>query len=1169
MHQWPAEGGGEAGRGGARPFERRTAALIAYLAVEGPTARSRLAGLLWGDVPEATARSNLRQALRRLRLAPQGPRVRGDDALHLDAPLDEEAALHLLRPHDFDDLPEFSDWLLVVQERRRSARVAAVRRDARRLEDAGDLRAALDATEVWLDLEPVAEDAHRQLMRLHHLLGDRAGALAAYQRCRAALRRELGLDPTAQTRALAEEVARAAPLTSSGWVLPLSVQRPPVLIGRAAPWVRMEHAWAEGKAVIVSGEAGVGKSRLLQDFLAAHGRALVLQGRPGDHLVPYSTLTRGVAALLRLFPDLPLPAWVRQELARLLPDLGPPPAPLGSDADKLRFYQAHAAALRLAGEAGLTAVACDDLHWVDAASAEAALHALTDVGGEGGPLRALYAHRPGALAPGLAAHLDQLVSAGLAVRVDLTPLPPDDAMALLDSLHLPELQAHGRGMVLAAGGNPLALLETARHLLGPGGAGDVPERLGALMAARLSTLSPAALNLARAAAILEGDLTAETASVLLGVDALNLTSAWGELQGAQVLRSAAFTHDLLGDAVRASLPDALRALLHRRAADVLERLGGAPARVAAHWDAGGEPERAAVGWRRAGEEAEQQYRYVEAAERFERAWRQAGAEAAFTAGVQLARVLRLSGADARLADVVTELRAAARTPAQHAAAAEVHCQVVAVTGDGAALEAAARRGLEWAREAPGCPEVADLLSYLGTSLFFQHRLEEALTAFREAGRVAEATDRLDEQCIALGNEAAVLGYLGRRMEARAPLQRAQKLLADAGRREQQADVLLNLGNLDVFCGHVVQAERRFAQAQVLLDDMHLDGATPPALICLLNRAGCARLLEHHGDALRLLEQALSAKSGAAYLRPVLLLERARTLVLLGADAQARACLAPLTDGAPPEVNRAALALLQGLLAVRRGRRADVTFDDLSRSLRDQGAPLDDLVSAALAFAPLLPPARALEALRGLPEAAEHQELFGLRLALLVRQAQAQLALGELTAAEAAMAEVRRAAPDITPACPRAEVLFTHARILAPQRDPGAATALQEAREALLTVADQHVPAEHRTSFLALPLNAALLGEGDATRARWRPLSDAEWDAVAPLLDEAEGRTGRPRRDTRAVLDGVRWALATGAPWSRPFPAPLPSAATCYRRYREWEARGALQAVQQRLNILTP
>ncbi|MCV4600526.1 hypothetical protein OFC63_31355, partial [Escherichia coli] len=77
----------------------------------------------------------------------------------------------------------------------------------------------------------------------------------------------------------------------------------------------MERAWAEGKLVFVKGDPGVGKTRLVTDFLNSKGGYIRLEARPGDTGVPYSSNFRHLRAILAKYPHEPLPPWVRQALA--------------------------------------------------------------------------------------------------------------------------------------------------------------------------------------------------------------------------------------------------------------------------------------------------------------------------------------------------------------------------------------------------------------------------------------------------------------------------------------------------------------------------------------------------------------------------------------------------------------------------------------------------------------------------------------------------------------------------------------------------------------------------------------------------------------------------------------------------------------------------------------
>jgi DNA-binding SARP family transcriptional activator len=210
------------GAGVTLALDRKLAGVLAYLALEGATPRAILAELIWPHASRERARQSLRQALQRLHdfsavLESSDP-LRFSDWLSVDV-LEERTAIArgevdlpratraLLEGLEFDDAPEFSEWLRLERERLSEARGAALALEAQRLEQTGFTLEALKVALQRLAMDALAEPAYRQAMRLYAALGDRAAALRCYEQLLENLERDLGVLPLAETRALAAEIA--------------------------------------------------------------------------------------------------------------------------------------------------------------------------------------------------------------------------------------------------------------------------------------------------------------------------------------------------------------------------------------------------------------------------------------------------------------------------------------------------------------------------------------------------------------------------------------------------------------------------------------------------------------------------------------------------------------------------------------------------------------------------------------------------------------------------------------------------------------------------------------------------------------------------------------------------------------------------------------------------
>lgn len=620
--------------GRERRLSPREAALLAWLHLEGPTPRPVLAGQLWPDGGDARARANLRQLLVRLRRGVGALLEEADGLLRL-APqvcVLAPAGERLLGPLEFDDLPGLADWLARRREAEQRERLRRLLAAARAASEAGDLDAALGDADAALAIEPALEEAHRLRMQLLYLRGDRAAAIAAWDDCRLALRRAFGVAPSAATAELGQfllsAAAEAAPATAR--VLPAALRRPPRLAGRAALLAALQPALAAGGAVLLTGPAGSGKSRLAEQLLPEGPTRLRVAARLGDAVDPGALLQRLLVAVHQRFA----PGHALPQVDAALP-LRSPLAHRAWQASLAGLFDAAVAAglrqllvedLHHADEASLAALLPLCGHWLDAAAPAGA--------GAVAGLQLLATTRLEGLPDAGRALLDALAAHG---RVTVQAVPPLDAAALAELLDDPAVQplfglapAHrsalARALCDAVGGHPAFVLELLRQqwLAGagtwqPGQALQAPPSLLAALQQRLRQLPDEPQQLAQLAAVAEGDFDAELAAAALQRPLLALAPALQALEQAQVFQGGRFGHDLMAQAVQALLPPLLRAPLHRRVAGHLAGRGGRAARVAHHLAAAGEPAAAAPWWLQAADDARARWQQAEAAALYGRA----------------------------------------------------------------------------------------------------------------------------------------------------------------------------------------------------------------------------------------------------------------------------------------------------------------------------------------------------------------------------------------------------------------------------------------------------------------------------------------------------------------------------------------------------------------------
>jgi DNA-binding SARP family transcriptional activator len=604
----------------------RAESLLAYLLLHRgvPQPRQHLAFLLWPDSTEPQARTNLRHVLHHLRhalpedlldITPRTLGWRADAPCWVDVAAFEEALSRVGRDgvddtdlaalreaadlYRSDLLPgNYDEWLVETREGLRRRHLDALARLADLLERRGELAEAVTVGERLVAGDPLREESYQLLMRVNARRGDRARALRTYHACATVLERELGVQPSAATRTAHDALLSSAPLADDD----AGRLGATPLVGRLDEQARLSAHWraaAQGRAslVLVTGEPGVGKTRLVEELAAwsGGGGADVAEARAyrAEGALAYGL----VVAWLRSLPGRVelLDPWHRRHLARLLPDLAIEPAVDAGD-DRAQLFSAVAAALVTPAQPLL--LVADDLQWADADSLQL-LHYLLRSAPDAPLLVVATARREEANDV-----LTELV-AGLAMldRVDEVEL------SRLSLVETGDLAARSLGQPLAeeararlyaeTAGNPLFVVEALRA----GWSGDEPEpgpvspKVQAVIESRLAVLSGQARELADVAATIGVAFSSELLARSADVGEALLMSALDELwrRGIVAERGADaydFSHDKVREVAYLAQSPVRRRRHHLAVAAALAALhvddpGPVSAQLAAHYDRAG------------------------------------------------------------------------------------------------------------------------------------------------------------------------------------------------------------------------------------------------------------------------------------------------------------------------------------------------------------------------------------------------------------------------------------------------------------------------------------------------------------------------------------------------------------------------------------------------------
>jgi len=558
----------------------------------------------------------------------------------------------------------YDDWIINERYRLEMLFIEALARLMVGHEAQGGHDAALTTALRLLHHDPLREDAHRVAMRAYCRLGQRNVALEQYLRCREIVQEELGTEPMVETTELYQAILEGrfavghAPDVLPAQVpaaIPVALGRSPLdavapsrLVGREQELGFLLQCWqgveaGHGGLVLLSGEAGAGKTRLVEEF-ANHLRwqgVRVLWGRcyEFERVLPYQPVAEALRTVLPTLTWAELagfPAWVVPEVARLVPEVleklasseahpevdgtsvaegieGQPglavaPA-IGSNQERARLFEGAARFLAELSSHGALLIVLEDLHWASESTLQLLHYLARHLADRQILMVGTFRPETVGLQHPLLVLRRRLTREGLAKPLRLSRLSP----AAVETLVVEMSGAREAVVPLAARlyreteGNPFFLMEIIKALFGTGvihlegvawmgdfariSEGEIPLPAGVSEAiqARVCRLNEETQEALRLAAILGREFDLDLLNAVWGRGGEVTLEALDSMlrhrlidEGSRAVgRDYAFTHHKIQEVVYAGMGRQRRQHAHARAGTAMERLHGPEAKTLA------------------------------------------------------------------------------------------------------------------------------------------------------------------------------------------------------------------------------------------------------------------------------------------------------------------------------------------------------------------------------------------------------------------------------------------------------------------------------------------------------------------------------------------------------------------------------------------------------------
>ena len=878
---------------------RKALALFVYLLVErGNHPREKLQAIFWPESETRLAQSALRSTLARIKDALRGVdeplQIEGDQVAFNNSSVSEfdldkikqlatdtqpiQIAPPTLAPlqnavdavrgpfleaFSLPDAPAFNDWIL-VQRNAWGGRLNLIHeRLSNHQLETHLIGPAIETVNRWLVLDRLNESAYQRLMRLHFLNGDRSAALQTYESCRDRLAQELGVEPSSETEEVVARIRSApAPVPVLETQVEARDERLSIpFVGRSHEYQALAHAFHKGKngnpqVTVVSGDSGMGKTRLADEFLrwAETESADVLRGRAyktSGHL-PYQPVIDALRERLEREnapEDLLDDAWlvvltrILPELRERYPDL---PAVTGDEATaRSRLFEAIARLGASLASRRPFILLMDDLQWADAGTLELLHYLAHNWRASHNPILLLILMREEALSHGSALR-DWMSDLTRDVPVTRLALEPVQASAMEELIQALTGEGAAGAADLSAwltaetNGQPFFVVETLSALDDYGAlvwmneetpapildalatlanlksmdAQSLAPTIQDVILSRLEWLSKPASAVLGAAAVIGRNCSFLRLHQVAGTGEQNSLDALDELLSARLIAEAGnearpyiISHDRIREVVYAQISAARREVFHRRALTALTEAKAPSAELAHHAFAAKEWGAAFHHNLSAGDEAMQLYEVATAAEHYE-----------------TSRALL----NEKKVDVDTEI--CQRLYKQLGKAYELefhHRQAVAIYEE-MQSQALTRNSREM--------ELASLVArcVLLPEHYDSQDLEQARILAQKAVPLAHMLDDLKAQAKIELSLARMHKFGDRQIEpAIGHFRAVERLARQAGLREQLAWAKLELGVAFIFLGQLGDAEAILNESMEIFRELEQH---PRVLSCLHNLA---------------------------------------------------------------------------------------------------------------------------------------------------------------------------------------------------------------------------------------------------------------------------------------------------------------------------------------------